>query len=823
MANSNTYIRDGFVSAGSAQITGSLGVTGGITGSLQGTASYATQALSASYAPSAVGATFPFTGSAVITGSLIVTGSLNNNGRINVGGVYAYSPTSSGITIVAPNESADYKGILEIFSNTTGANNGGSIVLGGMQTGPTMYTLAKIVSGYVGSGYGGYLSFWTELVSSTTTEKMRITSIGLVGIGTTTPTAVLHLKAGTATANTAPIKLTAGTNLTTPEAGAVEFDGNSLFFTTGSTRSTILTNINPAGITGSISIVGGTDGSNSTFIGTSGVVIGKGKVPTLENIFIGSGSLNTQITTGTQNYCFGLGSGNSITSGIYNVLMGPSAGASINSGQSNVFLGRQPGYRTSTGGNNIALGNTTLYYNTTTSDNIAIGSSALQGSNANTGARNIGIGSEAGYAILTGNNNICIGYRAGTYISDGVTTALVYSASIFLGAETRPLSSSQTNQIVIGHGAIGLGSNTVVIGNNSITTTSLKGNTQVSGSLSVSGSTTTTGNVSVTGNLSSTAKYILGSDLSLTPIAGNQSVLTSWWGLQLVGNKQSTVDYTPSAIGNNSDFSVIIPNQQAAKIGLIVRGQTSQTGNLLELRNVSNTGLSAFDSTGQLALGKTTPTTTLDVNGNAIVSGSLTVTGSFNVTGLTARIGNTTLNGNLTVTGSLLVSGSSLVAGFNTIPLAGTIKDGVTSVLGDLNDWNSNFYQGDVLYSETAAGTITFGQLCYRTQNETWELADASVFGAASTYMLGICVKSSTATNPTSILINGFVETATYAAILKTGEPLYMTTTPGSMSKSVPAASGNIVRIIGHTFWDSNTNTKIIIRFNPENSWIELT
>ena len=50
-----------------------------------------------------------------------------------------------------------------------------------------------------------------------------------------------------------------------------------------------------------------------------------------------------------------------------------------------------------------------------------------------------------------------------------------------------------------------------------------------------------------------------------------------------------------------------------------------------------------------------------------------------------------------------------------------------------------------------------------------------------------------------------------------------MTTTPGSMSKSVPSASGNIVRIIGHTFWDSNTNTKIIIRFNPENSWIELT
>jgi len=88
--------------------------------------------------------------------------------------------------------------------------------------------------------------------------------------------------------------------------------------------------------------------------------------------------------------------------------------------------------------------------------------------------------------------------------------------------------------------------------------------------------------------------------------------------------------------------------------------------------------------------------------------------------------------------------------------------------------------------------------------------------------MLGICVKSSTSTNPTSILINGFVETATYAAVVKSGEPLYMATTAGSMTKTAPTTVGNAVRLIGHTFWSSNTNTKIIIRFNPESSWIEL-
>ena len=62
---------------------------------------------------------------------------------------------------------------------------------------------------------------------------MTVLGNGNVGIGQTTPTASLHLKAGTATAGTAPIKLTAGTNMTTPENGTFEFDGTNLYFTVG--------------------------------------------------------------------------------------------------------------------------------------------------------------------------------------------------------------------------------------------------------------------------------------------------------------------------------------------------------------------------------------------------------------------------------------------------------------------------------------------------------------------------------------------------------------------------------------------------------------
>lgn len=57
---------------------------------------------------------------------------------------------------------------------------------------------------------------------------------GLTGVGVgniTTPTARLHLAAGTATANTAPLKIESGVLMTTPEAKAIENDGTRLYWT----------------------------------------------------------------------------------------------------------------------------------------------------------------------------------------------------------------------------------------------------------------------------------------------------------------------------------------------------------------------------------------------------------------------------------------------------------------------------------------------------------------------------------------------------------------------------------------------------------------
>lgn len=97
-------------------------------------------------------------------------------------------------------------------------------------------------SNYVGTIFlGSTLRYASNLIfSEAGTERGRWDGANL-GIGIASPSALLHLAAGTATAGTAPIKLTSGIVNTISEVGAIEFTTDSLFFTgtTGATRKTI--------------------------------------------------------------------------------------------------------------------------------------------------------------------------------------------------------------------------------------------------------------------------------------------------------------------------------------------------------------------------------------------------------------------------------------------------------------------------------------------------------------------------------------------------------------------------------------------------------
>jgi hypothetical protein len=84
-------------------------------------------------------------------------------------------------------------------------------------------------TGYVGFDYDGTadaLRFRTNvggvLLNTTHATLQRVS--GRFGLGVT-PTSVLHLKAGTATANTAPFQMDSGTYETTARAGVMEYNG----------------------------------------------------------------------------------------------------------------------------------------------------------------------------------------------------------------------------------------------------------------------------------------------------------------------------------------------------------------------------------------------------------------------------------------------------------------------------------------------------------------------------------------------------------------------------------------------------------------------
>jgi hypothetical protein len=77
------------------------------------------------------------------------------------------------------------------------------------------------------------------VVNGGTTDAGSVSSAGKWAINNstvnTTATALLHLGAGTATASSAPVKLSSGVNLTTAEAGAIEYDGANMYGTNDTT------------------------------------------------------------------------------------------------------------------------------------------------------------------------------------------------------------------------------------------------------------------------------------------------------------------------------------------------------------------------------------------------------------------------------------------------------------------------------------------------------------------------------------------------------------------------------------------------------------
>ncbi len=338
----------------------------------------------------------------------------------------------------------------------------------------------------------------------TTTGNDIYYNTGNVGIGTITPTSVLHLKAGTSTAGTAPLKFTSGTNLTVAEAGAMEWDGTNLFVTqtTGPTRKTLayttdivnspITIVNTSSLFSTGLIGTGTDvtaATNSIFLGSNagyqaieessnsnflGANAGYQAEYAYGSNFLGSnagfkatGANNSNFigagagaSSGAwQSNFLGANAGNTAVGAIQSNFIGDQAGFHASGAENSNFLGRWAGYvATNAYGSNF-IGRVAGYQSANSSFSNFLGNGAGYQS-ANSSFSNF-LGNGAGQNTLNASNSIFIGQSAGG--GDTVNnTGNADDFSILIGKSTS--TGGFSNSIAIGGSATNTASNEFMIG-----------------------------------------------------------------------------------------------------------------------------------------------------------------------------------------------------------------------------------------------------------------------------------------------------------------------------------------------------------------------
>jgi trimeric autotransporter adhesin len=262
------------------------------------------------------------------------------------------------------------------------------------------------------------------------------------------------------------------------------------------------------------------DGGDSIFIGTNAGLVDD--ATSNNNLGIGINALISN-TTGNQNVAVGNNSLITNIIGTDNTAIGKNT-LQFNLASTNTAVGSYSQASASLGTFNNSIGTNSLFANSVGNFNVALGSSTLRLNTS--GSNNTAVGTSTLFNNVTGSENTAIGSNAGRYFGSGTSANVDPSASVFIGRNTRANASGETNQIVIGMNALGLGSNTVVLGNDNIITTVLKGNvgigTTTSRKLSVEGSSSSIiADAGYSSNLSNNVSFArlssVNSDLLLSP------------------------------------------------------------------------------------------------------------------------------------------------------------------------------------------------------------------------------------------------------------------------------------------------------------------
>ena len=247
-------------------------------------------------------------------------------------------------------------------------------------------------------------------------------------------------------------------------------NANTTFFSADSTRFNIpLTTPSTSTTTGAITAaslgITGAIFANTVSANSYNLIpVSRGAGGVSANTAVGSGSLQAN-TTG--NYCSAFG---------------------VNSLLANT-----------TGNSSTAVGVNALRVNTSGINLTAVGVGSLQ--NNTTGDNSTAVGVGALFGNATGSNLVGFGVGAGRFIADGVTDLTASSNSCFIGASTKGTQNA-TNENVFGFNATGNGSNTVTLGDSSVTNNFFRGALSLNGTQVIS--TRRTGWIAPTGTATRT-------------------------------------------------------------------------------------------------------------------------------------------------------------------------------------------------------------------------------------------------------------------------------------------------------------------------------
>ena len=473
---------------------------------------------------------------------------------------------------------------------------------------------------------------------------------------------------------------------------------------------------------GSNSLLNNTTANFNTAVGTSAL---RNNTTGENNTASGASSLVNN-TTGEQNSAFGRNALESNTTGSINTATGVGALSSNTAGGANTANGASALTSNIAGGGNTAMGNNALR-NTNSSENTAIGNNA--GVLNTTGTNNTAIGGYANFGANNLTNATALGYQATVSASNTIqlgnssVTNVKTGGTITAGAITYPSTHGTSGQVLSTTGSGTLtwttasGGGVSSIGAISGSSTA-NGGSITAGVLNLAPADVTNGGIVTTGNQAFSGGKVFNNNIQVNSVrigapgsAGSANTMLGAYSFQYGspgGNNTGVGTMSLASITNSNNGGSPGGNDNTAVgTNAIRQGQGASNGN----RNTavgSSALTNASDASDNTALGYATlPIAT---------GGANTAVGSNSLAAITSGTNNTAIGYGATVslgtqTNSTAIGNGAIASASNLIQLGNisvtNVKTSGTITAGTVTYPNTHGTIGQVL-STTGSGTLTW-------------------------------------------------------------------------------------------------------------------